>query len=163
MRKVYLTESDFQGSQVLSSLVLNPPYKFDGLTTSPRIPRTLTFPFGIRLDSQLLLKLSFQFILSMSSFMVISCALIFCFYLPVEKQNEQLTKAIKSLTNENYSLLANLEEVSSYNKLFFNAEKYSFKDAGIIFYSAASDDNYNKPNKKIISFNKYPSIQFSGF
>ena len=97
-------------NQILSSLVLNPPYKVDGYTTSPKISKTLTLPFGIRLSSALLLKLILRFTFSMSLFMAISCICLTCLYLPIEKHNNQLITSAKSLTNEKYYLLHTLQE-----------------------------------------------------
>ena len=54
-------------NQILSSLVLNTPYKVDGFTTAPKISKILAFPFGIKIDSYLLFKFVFNFISSMTS------------------------------------------------------------------------------------------------
>ena len=166
MRKYpnFYNEEFLQRNQVLSSLVLNPPYKIDGLTTSPKISKILSFPFGLRIDSYLLFKLVFQFMSSMSLFMAVSCFLILCFYLPIEKQNKNLLNTTKSLTSEQYSLLANLQEASTYSKLFSNADAYLLKDAKKIIYIKQQNFKIkDKEDPTLIASNKYPSIQFAGF
>ena len=147
---------------MLSSLVLNPPYKIDGFTTSPKISKILNLPYGLRIDSSLLIKVFCQGVLSMALFMAVSSMLIFCFYLPIQKQNNELLKTVKSLTNEKYILLANLQEASSYTKLFPRAEMYSLKDTKEIIHVQNSANNLAK-DTTLIALNKYPSIQFSGF
>ena len=148
-------------SQVLSSLVINPPYKVDSSTTSPRIAKLLTFPFGLRIDSYSLVKLVFKGIYSMSLLMLISSLCLIGVYLPVQNQNNQLFSAAKSLTNEKLVLLAKLNETTTYNKLFSNANSLSLKDTDEIIHIRKNQYSY-KPNKTVV-FKKYPSIEFSGF
>ncbi len=76
-------EDYIQRRQVLSSLVLNVPYRVEGFDTAPKISKLLTFPFGIRIDSLLLYKYIFKFVSGMSVLMVATCILITCFYLPL--------------------------------------------------------------------------------
>ncbi len=148
---------------MLSSLVINPPYKIDGYTSSPKVSKTLTLPFGIRLSSALLLKLVLRFTFSMSLFMALSCICLTCLNLPIEKQNNLLVNSAKSLTNEKYYLLQDLQETSSLNKLFSSAESSSLKDAEQVIYAKAPINSTNTKQNKLIAINKYPSIQFSGF
>lgn len=148
---------------MLSSLVINPPYKVDGYTSSPKVSKTLTLPFGIRLTSALLLKLALKFTFSMSLFMALSCICLTCLNLPIEKQNNLLISSAKSLTNEKYYLLQDLQETSSLSKLFSNAESSSLKDAEQVIYAKAAVNSTNTKQNKLIAINKYPSIQFSGF
>lgn len=149
---------------MLSSLVINPPYKVDGHTTSPKVAKTLTLPFGIRLSSATLFILTKKFFFSSSLFMAMSCVFLTCLYLPLEKHNLRVINSAKSLTNEKYYLLQNLQESSSYNKLFSNLGIYSLKDAQEIIQikSSLSKTTTQKKNR-FVSINKYPSIQFSGF
>ena len=155
-------------SQVLSSLVINTPFPVDKLTTSPQITKIFTFPLGLRIDSATLVKAIFNFIFSMSIFMTIASLFTLSFYLPLQKQNFQLITSAKSLANQQFSLKANLQEVTSYNKLFSNAKNLSLKDSeNIIRIPKNTLDNIktNKPisGNHLITINKYPSIQFSGF
>ncbi|MBI3591869.1 MAG: hypothetical protein HY094_10885 [Candidatus Melainabacteria bacterium] len=160
----FYNEESLQRNQILSSLVLNPPYKIDGFTTSPKISKIFSFPFGLRIDSYLLFKFIFQFMLSMSLFMTVSCFLILCFYLPIEKQNNKLLNTTRSLTSERYSLLANLQEASTYKKLFLNADIYSLKDAKKIIYIKQSGIKVqDKEDSRLIASSNYPVIQFAGF
>ena len=69
----------------------------------------------------------------------------------------------KVLTNEKYSLLANLQEASNYNKLFTNSESLKLKDTNEIIHLANTQEILNQTNKNLIVLNKYPSILFSGF
>ena len=148
---------------MLSSLVINTPYKFDGHTTSPKVAKTLTLPFGIRLSSATLLIFGKKLFFSSSIFMALSCILLTCLYLPIEKHNLQVINSAKSLTNEKYYLLQNLQESSSYNKLFSNSGTYSLNDAQEVIKIKPLQNNDTTQKKKFISINKYPSIQFSGF
>ncbi len=148
---------------MLSSLVINPPYKIDGYTSSPKVSKTLTLPFGIRLTSALLSRLALRFTFSMSLFMALSCICLTCLNLPIEKQNNSLISSAKSLTNEKYYLLQELQETSSLSKLFSNAESNSLKDAEQVIYAKSAANNTNTKQNKLIAINKYPSIQFSGF
>ena len=148
---------------MLSSLVINPPYKIDGYTSSPKVSKTLTLPFGIRLTSALLSRLALRFTFSMSLFMALSCICLTCLNLPIEKQNNSLISSAKSLTNEKYYLLQELQETSSLSKLFSNAESNSLKDAEQVIYAKSAVNNTNTKQNKLIAINKYPSIQFSGF
>lgn len=164
MRKYQIyREEILQGNQVLSSLVLNPPYKFDGLTTSPKISKILSFPFGLRIDSSLIYKFVIQFAVSIPMLMTVSSLLLPCIYLPVEKQNTKLLTTAKSLTNEKLSLLVNLQEASSYNKLFSKLDAYPLKDTTNIIHVQTDNEDTTKQSTKVISFNKYPSVQFAGF
>ncbi len=152
----YLTRN-----QALSSLVINPPYKVDSYTTSPRIAKLLSFPFGLRIDSYSLVKLIFKGIFSMSLLMLISSLCLIGVYLPIQTQNNELFSAAKSLTNQKLVLLAKLNETTTYNKLFSSANSLSLKDTEEIIHIRKSQSSY-KPNKPIL-FKKYPSIEFSGF
>ena len=148
-------------NQALSSLVINTPYKVDSYTTSPRIAKLLTFPFGLRIDSYSLVKLVFKGMLSMSLLMLVTSMCLVGVYLPVQNQNNELFSAAKSLTNEKLVLLANLNETTTYNKLFSNANSLSLKDTDQIIHIRKNQYSY-KPNKTVV-FKKYPSIEFSGF
>jgi hypothetical protein len=148
-------------NQALSSLVINTPYKIDSYTTSPRIAKLLTFPFGLRIDSYSLMKLAFKGIYSMSLLMLISSLCIIGVYLPVQNQNNELFSAAKSLTNQKLVLVAKLNETTTYNKLFSNANSLSLKDSEETIHIRKNQYSY-KPNKSL-AFKKYPSIEFSGF
>lgn len=148
-------------NQKLSSLVINTPYKVDSFTTSPRIAKLLTFPFGLRIDSYSLIKLVFKGAYSISLLMLFSSLCLIGVYLPVQNQNNQLFSAAKSLTNQKLVLLAKLNETTTYNKLFSNADSLSLKDSEEIIHIRKNQSVY-KPNKSI-TFKKYPSIEFSGF
>ena len=151
----------FKKNQVLSSLVINPPYKIDSYTTSPRIAKLLTFPFGLRIDSSSLITLAFKGIFSLSILMLISSLCLIGVYLPVQNQNNQLFSAAKSLTNQKLVLTAKLHETTTYNKLFSNASSLSLKDSEEIIHIRKNQYSY-KPNKSV-ALKKYPSIEFSGF
>ena len=155
----------FSNNQVLSSLVINPPYKVDGFTTSPKISKLLNLPFGVRIDSSLLLKLVYQGVISMSLLMTAACILILSISLPIQKENNYLLSSAKSMTNEKYYLLANLQEVSSYNKLFSGAKQYSLKDTNQIIHIQNNNKTQDKFSEtpRLIALNKYPSFQFAGF
>ncbi|OGI08257.1 MAG: hypothetical protein A3I68_04375 [Candidatus Melainabacteria bacterium RIFCSPLOWO2_02_FULL_35_15] len=148
-------------NQKLSSLVINTPYKVDSFTTSPRIAKLLTFPFGLRIDSYSLIKLVFKGAYSISLLMLFSSLCLIGVYLPVQNQNNQLFSAAKSLTNQKLILLAKLNETTTYNKLFSNADSLSLKDSEEIIHIRKNQSVY-KPNKSI-TFKRYPSIEFSGF
>ena len=148
-------------NNILSSLVINPPYKIDSYTTSPRIAKLLTFPFGLRIDSYSLAKIVFKGIYSMSLLMLISSLCLIGVYLPIQNQNNQLFNAAKSLTNHKLVLIAKLNETTTYNKIFSNANSFSLKDSEEIIRIRKNQSNY-KPNKSTV-FKKYPSIEFSGF
>lgn len=147
--------------QVLSSLVINPPYKVDSYTTSPKIAKLLTFPFGIRIDSYSLTRLVFKGIISTSILMLISSLCLTGIYLPVQNQNNQLYSAAQALTNQKLVLLAKVQETTNYNKLFSNANLLSLKDSEEIIHLRKNNSSYS-PNKQPKS-NKYPSVEFSGF
>lgn len=144
-----------QNSQVLSSLVLNPPYKVDGFTTSPKI--------GLRLDAALLFRHAFNLMTSLTVFMAVSCLLILCISLPIQHQNNQLIQNAKTLTNNKLIHTVKIQEASSYSKLYTSAAAFSYKDAEEIIQIAQTANTNTTNTKKLISFNKYPSIQFSGF
>ena len=148
-------------SQALSSLVINTPYKVDSYTTSPRIAKLLTFPFGVRIDSFSLIKLAFKGVYSMSLLMLISSLCLIGVYLPVQGQNNELFSAAKSLTNQKLALLAKLNETTTYNKLFSNANSLSLKDSEETIH--LRKNQYTYKSNKSIAFKKYPSIEFSGF
>ena len=148
-------------NQALSSLVINTPYKVDSYTTSPRIAKLLTFPFGVRIDSYSLIKLIFKGVYSMSLLMLISSLCLIGVYLPVQSHNNELFSAAKSLTNQKLVLLAKLNETTTYNKLFSNANALSLKDSEETIHLRKNQYTY-KLNKSI-AFKKYPSIEFSGF
>lgn len=150
-----------QNSQYLTSLVLNPPYRIDDYTTSPRVSKILSFPFGIKISRVDFIKQFFQFIFSMSLFMLTACILIFCIYLPIEASNNSLITTAKNLTKEKYLLQGNLEESSTYNKLFTNADFLSLKDSENIIY-LTTNNRIEKAGVKSF-LNKYPLIQFAGF
>ena len=148
-------------NQKLSSLVINTPYKVDSFTTSPRIAKLLTFPFGLRIDSYSLIKLVFKGAYSISLLMLFSSLCLIGVYLPVQNQNNQLFSAAKSLTNQKLILLAKLNETTTYNKLFSNADSLSLQDPEEIIHIRKNQSVY-KPNKSI-TFKRYPSLEFSGF
>ena len=151
------------GNQILSSLVVNLPYKTDGFTTSPTIPKILDLPLGFRINSAILVRYFLQLMISLTAFMLSASVCILCFYLPVENQNKKLTSEIQTLTNQNLGLLANLQETTSYNRLFSNADSLSFVDSKETIYINANAINAPKQIKRSLAFKKYPSIQFAGF
>lgn len=141
--------------------MINPPYKVDSYTTSPKIAKLLTFPFGIRIDSYSLTRLVFKGIISTSILMLISSLCLTGIYLPVQNQNNQLYSAAQTLTNQKLVLLAKVQETTNYNKLFSNANLLSLKDSEETIHLRKNNSIYS-PNKQPKS-NKYPSIEFSGF
>lgn len=157
------TKEDFMvKNQVLSSLVLNAPYKVDAFTTSPRIAKIFSLPFGIRIDSGLLLNCFFKSIFHLVALMIIASFLISSLYLYIQKENNQLFQSAKILTNKKLIQLASIQEASSYNKLFLSADMLSLKDPQEIIY-IKPDARVLKNSKKLIVLNEYPQVQFSGF
>jgi len=150
-----------QNGQHLASLVLNPPYKVDGSTSSPRVSKLLNFPFGIRISRVDFFKHSFRLILSMSLLMLITSIFISFACLPIEAQNNKLITSAKNLTKEKYLLEGNLQETSSYNRLFSSAESLLLKDTENIIY--LSSNNIPEAYTTEPLLNKYPLIQFAGF
>ena len=154
----------------LSSLVMNPPYKIDNFTTSPKISKLLTFPFGIKIDSYYLLQLCIQSFTSASLFMLLASVLLFTIYLPIQNQNNILLTNLKTLSNKKLVLLGNIQEASNYNKLFSYAERLDLKDAkGIItvktstYQGQGQGQGQGQNKNQTLAFNKYPTIQFAGF
>ena len=95
--------------------------------------------------------------------MTFASLLILCFVLPIQHQNCQLLQKTKTLTNNKLIHIVKIQEASSYNKLFSSANTLALKDAQeIIHINGTNVTLQNEPNK-LITFNKYPSIQFSGF
>lgn len=150
-------------AQVLSSFVINTPYKFDGSTTSPRIAKVFSLPFGVRADAISIFNGSFKFISSMSLFMIVSCALVLSLYLPLQAQNNLMLSSAKTLTSKQISLQANLQEESSYTKLFTSLDKLELMDSEETVHVNNIKNNTKIENRNLITFNKYPSLQFSGF
>ena len=150
-------------NQILSSLVLNPPYKIDGFNSAPKISKIFSFPFGIKIASYLLCKLIYNCVISMSLIMAAASTCIFFFYLPVQNQNVHLLNNIKSLTNQKLTLLDNLQESTNYNKLFFKANVFSLEDSKKVIYLKADLKHSSKESLSTIFTNKYPSIKFTGF
>lgn len=148
-------------NQALSSLVINTPYKVDSYTTSPRIAKLLTFPFGLRIDSYSLMKMVFKGMLSSSVVMLIFSLCLIGVYLPVQNQNNQLYSATKSLTNQNLVLLSDLNETTTYNKLFSGADSLALKDTEEVIHIKKKQAEY-KTNKSF-TFKKYPTVEVSGF
>ncbi len=156
-------EDYIQRRQVLSSLVLNVPYRVEGFDTAPKISKLLTFPFGIRIDSLLLYKYIFKFVSGMSVLMVATCILITCFYLPLKYQNIEMSKNARMLTNKQFALLAKVQETSSYNKLFTNANSLRLEDSKEIINLRNNTYSSTEQSGTFKTFSKYPSIHFSGF
>lgn len=150
-------------AQVLSSFVINTPYKFDEHTTSPRVAKVFSFPFGVRTDAISIFKGSFKFISSMSLFMIVSCILVLSLYLPLQAQNNLMLNNAKTLTSKQISLQANLQEESSYTKLFTSLDKLELMDSEETVHVNNIKNNTKIENRNLITFNKYPSLQFSGF
>jgi len=148
---------------ILSSLVINTPYKFDESTTSPRIGKVFSLPFGFRADALAIFKTSFQFVFSVSLFMAVSSIFIMSLYLPLQAQNNSMLKSAKSLTNKQFSLQANLQETSSYTKLYTNAEGFSLKDSEEVIHVNNLAPVNIEEKENLITFNKYPTLQFAGF
>ena len=163
MKRTYynITNENLPINQILSSLVINPPYAIDGLTTSPKISKILSFPLGIKVDSGLLFKSTFFLVLNTLIFMALSCLLIICFYLPIQNQNAHLFNNAKSLANQKLINLTKIQEVTNYNNLFSNANLYSLTDPEEIIRINRTEQPQIIAQTK--TFNKYPSIQFSGY
>ncbi len=147
--------------QFLSSLVINTPYGVDSYTTSPRIAKLLTLPFGVKIDSHSLVRLVFKGIISISMLMLLLSICLIGVILPVQSQNGELFSAAKTLTNQKLILLARLQETTNYNSLFSNADSLSMKDTGEVIH--IKKNNYTYRSNKQTAFNKYPSIEISGF
>ena len=156
-------ENYIQKQQVLSSLVVNVPYRVDGFNTAPKISKLLTFPFGIRINSFLLFKSTYRFILFVSMLMTITCVLVMCFYLPVQYQNNEMSKNARSLINKRFALLAKVQETSSYNKLFTTAVNCNLEDSKEVIRLQDNSQYIAKEPKSFSAFSKYPTIHFSGF
>ena len=151
----------YSRNQVLSSLIDNPPYNIDYITTAPRVSKLLTFPFGLRIDSYSFFKLIFKSIYSMSLLMVITSVCIISISLPLQVKNIQLSSDAKSLANQKLGLVANLQETTNYNKLFSNAAVFSLKDTeeNIVLIK----NKHGNKSSRLTNFKNYPPIQFSGF
>ena len=162
-RTFNLKEEYFQSNQVLSSLVLNTPFKVDAFTTAPRVPKILDFPFGLKIDSYILFKSTFYLVSSLALLMTFTCILITCFYLPIQNHNSQLFNSAKSLTNRNLTLLVKMQESSNYNTLFKNASNFTLKDSEETIHINNNTIIPENENTKLLSFNRHPVIQFSGF
>lgn len=149
-----LEEQYLQKRQMLKALVLNPPYKVDGFTTSPKV--------RLKADIYTICKSTFNIMLSLSIFMTITCFFVFSFYLPLQNQNTRLLNTAKSITNKKLSLLVNLQEVSNFSKLFSNTDSFSLVDPKEVIY-VNSNPQYSRQSKSHVVINRYPSIQFAGF
>ncbi len=155
-------ENYIERQQGLSSLVVNVPYKINGFDTAPKISKLLTFPFGIRIDSQLLFKSVFKLVFSMNILMTVACVLTTCVYLPLKYQNVQMNKDIKSLTNKQFALQAEVQNTSTYNRLFSSADNLKFEDSQEIVHVRNNDYPITQAKSAVV-FNRYPEIHFSGF
>lgn len=163
--KSYLNHHTYETltrSQYLSSLVINTPYSVDRLNTAPKISKIFAFPFGLRIESVILLKFIFNLIISFSIFMVLTCIFIICLYLPIQYNNNILFNNIKSLSNQKLINIASLQETSSLDKLFSCSSRFSLKDPDEIIH-INNDINCICNSTKNNSFNNYPSLQFAGF
>ena len=148
---------------ILSSLVINTPYKFDESTTSPRIGKVFSLPFGFRADALAIFKTSFQFVFSVSLFIAVSSFFLISLYFPLQPQNNLLLTSAKRLTNKKFSLQANLQETSSYTKLYTNAEGFSLKDSQEVIHVNNISPIVAEEKENLITFNKYPTLQFAAF
>ena len=149
-------------NQVLNSLVLNTPSLVDSFTTSPKISKVLSFPFGIKISGEALTKLILKSVTSSVILMTIVSVICLCAYTPLETENSALLMDTKSLINKQYLLIARSQEAATYETLFKNASTLSLKDPEEVIHVKGSQ-NFSNSYKKNINFNKYPKLQFAGF
>ena len=151
-----------EASTRLNSLVINPPYKFDSLTTSPKIAKFLSFPFGIRIDIYTLFKLTLKGFLATSVLMLITSIGIAGVCLPIKSQNYRLYKEAKSQTNKKLNLLVNFQEATNYKKIFATASSLPLSNNSTTLSINTKRQN-NNLNKMLQAKKKYSYIQFAGF
>ena len=147
----------------LSSLVVNTPYEFDGFTSSPRIDRVLNTAIGVKSNSQVLSRIAFQIMISLSSAMIASTMILLALYLPLQAQNNLILKSAKSLTNKKLQLQATVQEASSYSLLFNSASTLSLMDSEEVIHLNSNSVKIEKQKNNLLTINKYPSLQFTGF
>lgn len=148
--------------QLLSSLVLNPPYRDSYLDTSPKIAKVHSLPFGVRIDSNVLCRLIFSTLIMSSIFMTIVCLFTFCISLPIQAQNTQLINKARSVSNNKLNVIVKLQEVTSNSRLFTGASLFSMKEPEEVI-RVELNMTLAQREQKFTRFNKYPSIQFAGF
>ena len=148
-------------NQMLKSLVLNVPTSVDSFSTSPTISKVFSFPLGIKVSSTTLIKSIFNLIFFLSIMMTVTCFLLLSFYLPIQAKNYKLYSTAKIITGKKFSLLVNLQEASSYTKLFSASELLSFVDPEEVIHVNNNNSRYTQIKKTLKI--KYPSIQFAGF
>ena len=95
--------------------------------------------------------------------MASTCILITCFYLPIKYQNMEMSTNARILTNKQFALRAKVQETSSYNTLFTNANNLNLEDSKEVINLRNNEYLATEQSKGINTFNKYPSIHFSGF
>lgn len=148
--------------QLLGSLVLNPPLTKDLFTTSPKIEKIFTFPYGVQIEASILSKFIYKFLLNVISFLAVATFAFTFIYIPIQKENQNLLVVSRSLSNKQYTLLATSQEVSTYKKLFEVANYYSLAEPKEIIKVRKYVHKINKEN----NFKKshfYPKNQYSGF
>ena len=145
----------------LNSLVVNSPYTFDSYSTSPKIAKLLSLPWGVRIESTSLLALAAKGFLTLTLSMLLSSIFIIAISLPIQGQNNYLSQNTKKLTNEKFELMFNLQATTSFNKLFSKANKLSMKDGEETIY--ISNQQGSRLSKEFTFHKKQPYIQFSGF
>ena len=141
-------------SQMLRSLVVNVPTSVDNFTTSPTV--------GIKINSAHFLQSIFKITMSLSIFMTLSCLVISCFLLPLQNKNNILQDTAKTITNKKFNLLVNLQEATTYTKLFSASSLLSFVDPDEVIH-VSNKQLALVQSKKKIKINNYPPLQFAGF
>ena len=149
----------------LNSLVMNPPitrhYRTSSYSQASQIPGLLTLPSKIKIDSAAILPAITKGIISLISIMLCTSILLMTINLPIQRLNSHLLTNTKRLTNENFELLAGLQEVTSVRTLFSKAESLSMKDSEETIYLS---DKAPQSLEKEFNFNKkHPYMEFSGF
>ncbi len=74
-----------------------------------------------------------------------------------------MSKNARMLTNKQFALLAKVQETSSYNKLFTNANSLRLEDSKEIINLRNNTYSSTEQSGTFKTFSKYPSIHFSGF
>lgn len=158
--KEYISTAGTGYNTKLASLVVNPPYQFDPYSSAPKISKLLSFPFGIKLDSASFLQLLFRGLSMATAILLISSIFLTAVSLPIKGQNVNLYSDTKMLAREKFSLLFNIQETISYNKLFSISRNLAMKDSEETLYTNSIDEEL----KREFTFNKKSQdMQFSGF
>ena len=75
----------------------------------------------------------------------------------------EMSTNARILTNKQFALRAKVQETSSYNTLFTNANNLNLEDSKEVINLRNNEYLATRQSKGFNTFNKYPSIHFSGF